>query len=96
VALRDSVRPDTLRRASLRAVSQDRMKSYIPGGFGSGRGIAIIALLVITGWMVTGFYTVQPDEVGIPLIFGKAYDQKSCRAFTGTCRLPSAMSRSPR
>jgi len=53
------------------------MKSYIPGGFGSGRGIAIIALLVITGWMVTGFYTVQPDEVGIPLIFGKAYDQKS-------------------
>lgn len=55
--------------------SQDRMKSYIPGGFGSARGIAIIALLVITGWMVTGFYTVQPDEVGIPLIFGKAYDK---------------------
>ena len=55
--------------------SQDRMKSYIPGGFGSVRGIIIIALLVITGWMVTGFYTVQPDEVGIPLIFGKARDK---------------------
>src|SRR5215468_6149316 len=55
--------------------SQDRMKSYIPGGFGSARGIAIVVLLVIAGWMLTGFYTVQPNEVGIPLIFGKAYLQ---------------------
>ncbi len=57
--------------------SQDRMKSFIPGGFGSARGIAIVVILVIAGWMLTGFYTVQPDEVGIPLIFGKAYDQKA-------------------
>ena len=56
--------------------SQDRMKSYIPGGFGSGRGIAIVIILVIAGWMLTGFYTVQPDEEGIPLIFGKAYNAK--------------------
>lgn len=48
------------------------MKSYIPGGFGSGRGIAIIAVVLILGWGLTGFYTVQPDEVGVPLIFGKA------------------------
>ena len=52
--------------------SQDRMKSYIPGGFGSGRGIAIIAALLIVGWGLTGFYTVQPDELGVPLVFGKA------------------------
>ncbi|HUL04853.1 MAG TPA: FtsH protease activity modulator HflK [Candidatus Acidoferrum sp.] len=52
--------------------SQDRMKSYIPGGFGSARGIAIVVILVIAGWMLTGFYTVQPSEVGVPLIFGKA------------------------
>jgi membrane protease subunit HflK len=56
--------------------SQDRMKSYIPGGFGSGRGIAIVIILIIAGWMLTGFYTVQPDEEGIPLIFGKAYNAK--------------------
>jgi membrane protease subunit HflK len=56
--------------------SQDRMKSYIPGGFGSARGIAIVVILIIAGWMLTGFYTVQPDEEGIPLIFGKAYDAK--------------------
>jgi len=54
--------------------SQDRMKSYIPGGFGSARGIAIVVLLVIAGWMLTGFYTVQPNEVGVPLIFGKAQE----------------------
>jgi modulator of FtsH protease HflK len=52
--------------------SQDRMKSYIPGGFGSGRGIIIIALIVIVGWLLTGFYTVQPNELGVPLVFGKA------------------------
>ena len=38
--------------------SQDRMKSYIPGGFGSARGIAIVVILVIAGWLLTGFYTV--------------------------------------
>ncbi|MGH6929023.1 MAG: FtsH protease activity modulator HflK, partial [Dongiaceae bacterium] len=52
--------------------SQDRMKSYIPGGFGSGRGIAIIAAVLVIGWGLTGFYTVQPDEMGVPLVFGKA------------------------
>jgi membrane protease subunit HflK len=52
--------------------SQDRMKSYIPGGFGSGRGIAIIGAILVGGWLLTGFYTVQPNELGVPLIFGKA------------------------
>jgi membrane protease subunit HflK len=54
--------------------SQDRMKSYIPGGFGSGRGIAIIAAVLVVGWLLTGFYTVQPNELGVPLIFGRAYE----------------------
>jgi membrane protease subunit HflK len=56
--------------------SQDRMKSYMPGGFGSARGIAIIAVLVVAGWLLSGFYTVQPDEVGVPLVFGKAQGQQ--------------------
>jgi modulator of FtsH protease HflK len=54
--------------------SQDRMKSYIPGGFGSARGIAIVVVLVIAGWLLTGVYTVQPNEVGVPLVFGKAQE----------------------
>jgi len=48
------------------------MKNYLPGGFGSGPGIAIVVVLVLFGWILTGFYTVQPNELGIPLIFGKA------------------------
>ena len=54
--------------------SQDRVKRYMPGGFGSGRGIIIIAVLVIAGWLLSGFYTVQPNEVGVRMIFGKVQD----------------------
>jgi len=54
--------------------SQDRVKRYMPGGFGSGRGIVIIAVLVIAGWLLSGFYTVQPNEVGVRMIFGKVQD----------------------
>jgi modulator of FtsH protease HflK len=54
--------------------SQDRVKRYMPGGFGSGRGIAIIAVLVVAGWLLSGFYTVQPNEVGVRMIFGKVQD----------------------
>jgi modulator of FtsH protease HflK len=52
--------------------SQDRVKRYVPGGFGSSRGIVLIAALVVTGWLLSGFYTVQPDELGVPIIFGAA------------------------
>jgi membrane protease subunit HflK len=52
--------------------SQDRVKRYVPGGFGSSRGILLIGALVITGWLLSGFYTVQPDELGVPIIFGAA------------------------
>jgi membrane protease subunit HflK len=52
--------------------SQDRVKNLMPGGFARGPGIAILAVLVLIGWMLSGFYTVQPDEVGVELVFGKA------------------------
>jgi membrane protease subunit HflK len=52
--------------------SQDRVKRYVPGGFGSSRGVLLIGALVITGWLLSGFYTVQPDELGVPIIFGAA------------------------
>ncbi|MBV8495008.1 MAG: FtsH protease activity modulator HflK, partial [Alphaproteobacteria bacterium] len=44
------------------------------GGFGSGGGIALIALAVFVLWLASGFYVVQPDEVGIVLRFG-AYNR---------------------
>ncbi|MCB5177167.1 FtsH protease activity modulator HflK [Microvirga lenta] len=58
---------DILRR------SQDRLKDFLPGGGGSmgSKGLAILVLGVIAVWLLTGFYTVRPNEVGINMIFGR-------------------------
>lgn len=50
---------------------QDRMKQFIPGGFGNGRTAAGIAVAVAFIWLATGTYQVQPNELGVPLIFGR-------------------------
>ena len=39
-----------------------------------GRGLVLLALLVILVWLGTGFYRVQPDEQGVVLRFG-AFDR---------------------
>ena len=54
---------------------QDRMKNLLPGGFGSGRGLALIAVALIAIWAATGFYVVNPGQVGVNLIFGKFQSQ---------------------
>ena len=46
----------------------------MPGGFGTGTGIAIVILAVLVIWLASGFYRVLPDEVGIVLRFG-AYNR---------------------
>jgi membrane protease subunit HflK len=51
---------------------QDRLKGFIPGGFlGGGKGILLLVLAVGAVWLLTGFYTVRPNEVGINMVFGK-------------------------
>jgi modulator of FtsH protease HflK len=59
---------DMLRRG------QDRIRRLMPGGFGTGTGIAIVILAVLVIWLASGFYRVLPDEVGIVLRFG-AYNR---------------------
>jgi modulator of FtsH protease HflK len=56
---------DILRRG------QDRIRDFMPGG-GSmgGKGIAAIVLGALAIWLLTGFYTVRPNEVGINMLFG--------------------------
>jgi modulator of FtsH protease HflK len=54
---------------------QDRVKRFLPGGFGSGRSLVFIVLVGFALWLVTGFYRVEPDEQGIALIFGKVWKQ---------------------
>ena len=52
---------------------QDRVKRMLPGGFGSGRSLAFIALIGIALWLATGFYRVEPDEQGVALVLGKVW-----------------------
>ncbi len=56
---------DLLRRG------QDRLKQALPGGFTNGFAIAGIAVLAILAWLASGFYTVQPNESGLNIVFGK-------------------------
>jgi membrane protease subunit HflK len=56
---------DLLRRG------QDRLRRVLPGGGFGGRGILLIALLALGAWGLSGFYTVQPNEVGLNMVFGR-------------------------
>ncbi|MGL4494821.1 MAG: FtsH protease activity modulator HflK, partial [Beijerinckiaceae bacterium] len=59
---------DMLRRG------QDRLKDLLPGGQGGpmgAKGAMLIGLLLLGGWLATGFYTVRNNEVGIKMVFGR-------------------------
>src|ERR1700751_2121285 len=56
---------DLLRRG------QDRLQQLLPGGYFSGLGIALIVAGAIAIWAMSGFFRVQPDELGVVLRFGK-------------------------
>ena len=57
--------------------SQDRFKRLIPGGVGTVRGGLVVLLLVVAVWLASGFYKVQPDELGVELIFGRMVGTKT-------------------
>src|SRR5262245_14505153 len=50
--------------------SQDRLRGLTPGNLG-GRGFALIALAAAVLWAFSGFFRVEPDELGVVLRFGK-------------------------
>ena len=47
------------------------MQQLLPGGHMSGMGIALIVIAGIAIWLLSGFFRVQPDELGAVLRFGK-------------------------
>jgi membrane protease subunit HflK len=50
--------------------SQDRLRNVLPGNLG-GKGIGLIVLAAIFIWGLSGFFRVDPDELGVVLRFGK-------------------------
>ena len=51
--------------------SQDKLRSMLPGGNLGGKGIVLIVLAAVVLWGLSGFFRVEPDELGVVLRFGK-------------------------
>lgn len=49
--------------------AQDTVRRFLPRR-GGGKGLGLLAILLIGGWGLTGFYRVEPDEVGVVTRFG--------------------------
>ncbi len=49
---------------------QDRLRGVLPGNMG-GKGIALAGLAALALWGFSGFFRVEPDELGVVLRFGK-------------------------
>ena len=65
------VRPTPPDLEELLRRSQDKLRSVLPGGNLGGRGFGLLALGAVVLWGVSGFFRVEPDEVGVVLRFGK-------------------------
>ena len=55
---------------------QDQLRNVVPGGFNGGM-VAIIAIILAVFWLIQAIYTVQPDERGVELRFGKPKEEIS-------------------
>lgn len=57
--------------------SQEKLRQVLPGGRGGGGGGIGIKTVLFAGaalvavWLATGFYRVDPGEVGVELVFGR-------------------------
>ena len=53
--------------------SQDKLRTVLmlPGGSLGGKGLSLILLAAIAIWGFSGFFRVDPDELGVVLRFGK-------------------------
>jgi membrane protease subunit HflK len=50
---------------------QDKLRRFLPGGSLGSRGFALLALAAVALWGFSGFFRVEPDELGVVLRFGK-------------------------
>ena len=50
--------------------SQQRLQSAMPGGFGA-KGLIVFLLAGVLLWLLSGFYIVATNQVGLNLVFGR-------------------------
>ena len=50
---------------------QDRLRRVLPPGAVGGYGFILVGLAIVAIWLASGFYTVQPNEVGLNMVFGR-------------------------
>ena len=50
---------------------QDKLRRLLPGGNMGGKGFALLGLAAIALWGFSGFFKVEPDELGVVLRFGQ-------------------------
>ncbi len=50
---------------------QDRLRRVLPGGNMGNKGFALVGLAAIALWGFSGFFKVEPDELGVVLRFGQ-------------------------
>lgn len=55
--------------------SQDRLRRVLPGGNLGGKGFALLAVAALALWGFSGFFRVEPDELGVVMRFGKEVRQ---------------------
>ncbi|WP_306031346.1 FtsH protease activity modulator HflK [Stappia sp. MMSF_3263] len=57
---------------------QSTLKTVLPSGGNLGFKGILLAIIIGAGiWLATGFYRVEPDEVGVELVFGEVTNQTS-------------------
>ena len=75
---------DLLRR------SQDKLRSVLPGGNLGSRGFLVIVAVAVLAWLSSGFFTGQPDELGVVTAVRQICAQ--CDAQSSRPELSSALS----
>ena len=50
---------------------QAKLKGLLPKGFGGWKAGILIALVLLGIWAANGFYRVQPNEEGVPVLLGR-------------------------
>ena len=50
---------------------QDRLRRFMPGGSLGAKGFALLVVAAVALWGFSGFFRVEPDELGVVMRFGK-------------------------